>query len=321
MLSRSAEGLYWMGRSFERVSHLSRLLRIQTESLVDRPLREIHFGWRRIYESLHRRPPGGALHLHRSDSYTLADAYTLADNLTFEPANPDSIRNCLAASRENARQMRHCLSAQMWTEINRCYLKMKGVEISDIWISSPESFYAEAAADIDTLTGVAAATLYRDERWLFLRLGRFVERTQLCASLLAAQIDASRFFEAGAETDWTGLLRVYYAFDAYNRSHGAEVTPGRVLDLLATDVQLPGSLTHSITVTGRTLSRIGAGPGGASDARCGQAAERLGALVGAEWPGGGRRELLNAVGAESREMHDAITGAYFDYPIEGAPGR
>ena len=111
MLSRSAEGLYWMGRYFERAEHLCCLLRWQVETLVDRPIREIYFGWSRIYMSLNRQPPGGRLELLGSDDYTLADSYTLAGDLTFESS--DSIWSCFALGRENARQMRHCISAEM----------------------------------------------------------------------------------------------------------------------------------------------------------------------------------------------------------------
>ena len=49
MLSRHAQSLYWIGRYLERAGHLCRLLRLQSEALVDRPVREIHFGWNRIY--------------------------------------------------------------------------------------------------------------------------------------------------------------------------------------------------------------------------------------------------------------------------------
>ena len=59
MLSRSAQSLYWMGRYLERAGHLCSLLRLQSEALVDRPVREIHFGWNRIYASVRREPPGG----------------------------------------------------------------------------------------------------------------------------------------------------------------------------------------------------------------------------------------------------------------------
>ena len=91
MLSRSAYGLYWMGRYLERAEFLCRLLRLQTEALVDRPIREIHVGWFRIYGGIDREPPGGSLEMLDNDEFTLADSYTLADDLTFERSNPDSV--------------------------------------------------------------------------------------------------------------------------------------------------------------------------------------------------------------------------------------
>ena len=80
-----------MGRYLERTQHHCRLLRLQTEALVDRPVREIYLGWRRIYASMDRQPPGGRLELDYDDDFTLADSYTLADDLTFERTNPDSV--------------------------------------------------------------------------------------------------------------------------------------------------------------------------------------------------------------------------------------
>ena len=142
-----------MSRYLERADHLCRLLRLQTEALVDRPIREIHFGWSRIYRSLDRRPPGGSLELLDSDDYTLADSYTLADDLTFERSNPSSVWSCFALGRENARQMRQCINADMWSCLNLAYLRFQKLGIQDIWTTSPESFYAETAAEIDTSRG------------------------------------------------------------------------------------------------------------------------------------------------------------------------
>ena len=102
MLARSAQGLYWMSRYLERSEFIARLLELQTRALVDRPLPEIHFGWRRIYGSLGISPPAGDLEPDHSDDYALADSYTLAGDLTFEPSNPSSMRSCFAAGRENA---------------------------------------------------------------------------------------------------------------------------------------------------------------------------------------------------------------------------
>ena len=138
MLSRSAQGLYWMGRYLERAEHLCRLLRLETEALVDRPPREIYFGWSRIYGSINRLPPGGTLEIG-DDLFTLVDSYTLADDLTFEHSNPDSVWSCFALGRENARQMRHCISAEMWTRLNLAYLRVQKLRASNKTIIGTES--------------------------------------------------------------------------------------------------------------------------------------------------------------------------------------
>ena len=150
MLARSAQSLYWMSRYLERASHLCRLLQLQSQSLVDRPLREIHFGWRRIYGCVNRLPPLNSLEMPDSDDFALADSYTLADDLTFVRHNPSSIWSCFAMGRENARQVRQCISAEMWASLNLPYLRLQQLSIQDVWIPSPESFYAETAEDIDT---------------------------------------------------------------------------------------------------------------------------------------------------------------------------
>ena len=99
MLSRSAQGVYWMSRYLARAEHLCGLLRLQTEALVDRPIGEIHLGWKRIYDSLRQQPPGGSLEPLYNDEFALADSYTLADHLTFERSNPGSMWSCFALGR------------------------------------------------------------------------------------------------------------------------------------------------------------------------------------------------------------------------------
>ena len=322
MLSRNAQGLYWMGRYLERAEHLCRLLRLQVEALVDRPIPEIHFGWSRIYACLDRQPPlGGDFEPDESDDYTLADSFTLAGDLTFERSNPDSIRSCFALGRENARQMRNCISAEMWTCLNLGWLRIRDLEIGDIWKVSPESFYAQTTREIDTFTGVAEATMYRDEGWRFMRLGRFIERAQLLVALLLAQLAAGRVQDETTGTDWTSLLRACQAFDAYKRSYSVEVRPDRVLDLLVTDPLLPGSLCRSLDTLAAEIAAMGPSP----DSRAGGAAERLAgrlrALIRYEWPDREDREALLVQTAEHcRTLHDLVNAAYIDYAVDGLPG-
>ena len=320
MLSRSAQGVYWMGRYLARAEHLCRLLRLQAQALVDRPAQEIHLGWTRIYDSLYLQPPGGSIGPVDNDDFTLADSYTLADHLTFDRSNSFSVWNCFALGRENARQMRHCISEEMWTSLNLAYLRFRNLEITDIWATSPDGFYADVASEIDTFVGVAASTMYRDERYHFMQLGRFIERAQLTSSLFLTQLAADRVNMEYAEEDWTTLLRLYHALQAYNSRYTIEVRPDQALDLLATDPQLPDSLCRSVDMAAAELASIAPGPNSRSNGLAQRLAGRLAALVHYEWPDrDDRDDLLRQVSEDCRTLHSFVTDAYFEYPIEDTP--
>ena len=328
-----------MGRYLERADQLSRLLQLQAEALVDRPTGEIYSGWRRIYRSLDREPPAGGLGLapsHESaapqfqradgpsgqvqtqqrisDNYTLADSFTLADDLTFERANPSSLWSCFASGRENARQMRHCISAEMWRSLNLTYLKLQRIRILDIWLASPEGFYTETAEDIETFVGVAAATMYRDEGWHFMQLGRFLERSQLASSLLLAQLEEDANSAEHTESDWTTLLRVFHAQEAYMRGYGVEIRPEHVLDLLITDPLLPNSMHRALDSVSAELEAVGTGPDGGSTEAATRMSGRLRSLVLYEWPDSDDKpRLLVRIANLSRELHGLVSTVYFDY--------
>lgn len=319
MLSRSAQGLYWMGRYLERAQHLCRLLQLQVEALVDRPVREIHLGWSRIYGALNRQPPFGGIQFDRRDNYALADSYTLAGDLTFERSNPDSVWNCFALGRENARQMRHRISAEMWICLNLAYLRIQKLDIEDIWKTSPESFYAETVEEIHAFSGVAATTMYRDQGWHFMQLGHCIERAQISVALFLAQIATARLYPETPDGDCTVLLRLYHAFDAYDRKHSLEVQPHQVLDLLATDPLLPNSLCRSLDSAAAELAAIAGGPSASSSAAASRLAGRVQALIRHEWPDREDREaMLRQVGEHCRNLHDQIMTAYIDYGVEDA---
>ena len=178
MLSRHAQSLYWIGRYLERAGHLCRLLRLQSEALIDRPVREIHFGWNRIYASVNREPPGGSVEIFGDEEFALADSFALADDLTFERSNPDSVFSCFSKGRENARDTRHCISPEVWTGLNASFQSLQQQDMASVWRSEPTQFYDEIASEIITFGGLTESTMYHDEGWSFLQLGRYVERVQ-----------------------------------------------------------------------------------------------------------------------------------------------
>ena len=136
----------------------------------------------------------------------------------------------------------------------------------------------ETAGAISAFTGAAADTMYRDENWYFMRLGRAIERAQLTTALFLAQMQLSRQADESFDGDWETPLRLYHAFDAYVVRYGVQVDPGQVLDLLATDNQLPNSLSRVLGHIEEALDAIGPGP----DAAASDDLQRLaGASLGA----------------------------------------
>ncbi len=321
MLARSAESLYWLGRYIERTEHVCRLLRVQMEVLVDRPVREINLGWRRIYAAVGRQPPSPAVGFAGADDdFALADSFTLADDLTFERTNPDSVRNCFSNGRENARQTRHCISGEMWTCLNLAWLRLRERRIQDIWKPAPESFYTEVAQDVGTFVGVMDATMYRDDGWRFVQLGRAVERAQSTIVVLLAQFEAVRTREDPAEEEWSGLLRICDAFDAYRRCFGIELRPDQVLDLVVGDPLLSRSLSRSLETAAARLGAIAPGPSPVGAAR--ELVADLVATARRPWPAAAgldvREDRLRRMQARCRTLHELVMTAHARYDVDGA---
>ena len=302
-----------MGRYLERASYVCRLLKTQVSVLIDRPIVEIQAGWTLIYESLRCQPPGGILE-DASEAFTLADAFTLAGDLTFERSSMNSTRNCLEFGRENARQIRHCISDELWLHLNSIYLEFKETELTQIWKSAPENFYASTEQQLNQVFSLADLTMYRDAPWRFIRLGKEIEAVQRGAALLGTSLKTAEQHPDLMETQLQRDLSAFSADEIYRRIKGHIVEEETAVDMLISDRKLPGSLINNIRSIDRHLLAIGPGH---SD-RCGlirMCFGRLADLSGRDWRRSGTmRVVLGKIETESRLLNDLIEDCYFrDY--------
>lgn len=317
MLARCALDLYWMARYLARAQHLCRLLQLQIESLADRSVREIHYGWVRIYLCLGRMPPVGGLEFDSDDDFTLADSYTLAGDLTFEQLNPASVWSCLQCARENARQTRNYISGEMWQCINEAFLRIRDRNIEEFWETSRPAFYIETLRDIDTFTGVAEVTKHWDEGKRFIDLGQCVERIQLLAALLLAQTEGDRRSGGAIDSDWISLLDVYHGYPVYCQCHGVAVEPRKVEDVLVNSELLPLSLVHSLERQSAVLGGIGESPIPGRRERVVALAQQARQAVAQDWPGcADREEFLRQVQRSSYGLSDLVVDSYVNYELE-----
>ncbi|MDE0623229.1 MAG: alpha-E domain-containing protein [Bryobacterales bacterium] len=319
MLARCALDLYWMARYLARAQHLCRLLQLQIESLADRSVREIHYGWVRIYLCLGRMPPVGGLEFDSDEDFTLADSYTLAGDLTFEQLNPASVWSCLQCARENARQTRNYISGEMWQCINEAFLRIRDRNIEEFWETSRPAFYIETQRDIDTFTGVAEVTKHWDEGKRFIDLGLCVERIQLLAALLLAQTEGDRRSGGAIDSDWISLLDVYHGYPVYCQCHGVVVEPRKVEDVLVNSELLPLSLVHSLERQAAVLGGVGESPVHGRRERIVTLAQQARQAVAQDWPGcADREEFLRQVQRASYGLSDLVVDSYVNYELESA---
>ena len=328
MLARNAQGLYWMSRYLERAEQGCRLLADQLLSIEDRPIDEIERGWLRIYAGLGRVPLVGDLMSGMgNESFMLADAYTLTDELSFEAQNPDAIRSCVAAARENARQVRNAIGQEMWSCLNVAYLGLRDVRIEDIWNHQPREFYLRTEDALRTVSGIADSTMYRDHGWQFLELGRFVERVQLVAGLVDAQLSLFPTSEAHSESDWGSLLGVCRARAAFRRLHSLQYRPALVVDFLVSDPRLSHSIRYALARVAEQLRAVAERRDSGSSLAAQRRVGRISARLDYDWPDrdprddAASRTLLGEIRSVCRLLHDNIEEAYFLYAIEDSPSR
>ncbi len=245
MLARVAAEFYWLGRHVERIEHTARLLRFQLTRLADSPADDLNVGWQAVYRILGQAPVGTTASGDEAEAIVIPDAYTLAGELVEERSNPDSLLSCWELGRENGQRVRAQLPLPVWTCLNQGYLWIRDSHFSVAWSKGPAALVNEAIERLRLLAGVVEDVMPRDDTWRFLELGRFTERVQHQAALLASWVELN-FEERASGLSWAELLRVCGAYEVYCRRHSTDVGKKEAVSLLTQDPGLPRSLRFSV---------------------------------------------------------------------------
>ncbi|MBM4363231.1 MAG: alpha-E domain-containing protein [Deltaproteobacteria bacterium] len=246
MLSRVADSLYWMGRYIERAEHMARVLEVSRDLLID----------------LASIDPEGAAAERRVAAAILGTPEASALDVVFDATSPASLVSAVTLARENARQVREVIAAEMWEHLNQAYWTLSEARSR----STDESALPEVLTQIHTASylwdGVTDASMPRGEGWLFLKLGKFVERTDRVCRTIAVRLEAKQRVEpAGGSHEnvaWVTLLRSCAALDAYRKTHPNRVEGRSVLAFLAFSSEFPRTVRHSVTVAGDLARRLSA---------------------------------------------------------------
>ena len=316
MLSRVADSLYWMSRYLERAEHTARLIDADFQLRLDQSPEAGSGRWWRLLEALQApAPEDGKI-----------DATTLTHILTLDKTNSSSIISCVAAARENLRQVREQCSTEMWEQLNRLYLQVNSTISSEAWLLHSYVFFRAVQEGAHLFQGVTDSTMSHGEGWQYIQLGRYVERTDALARLIGAYFNRLPYspdqaVESEEYLEWVGLLKSCAAFEAYCKKYTAELRPLRVAEFLLLNAEFPHSVCFSVDHVHAALRSIAE----LTERKAEQPVRLAGRLRATlsfsqidEVMASGAPEYVESVRQQCAQAHTAIHQIYFDYPVESA---
>ena len=237
LLTRDAEGLFWMARYLERIENLARL--IDVTQTFEAPGREAE-AW-------------AALVAINGDRDAMAergldlDAAGVKRFYLLDPTNPTGIQVSMEAARTNARTLRPLISTEMWMQLNVFHRDVLAIEPWELDGDALSRLCRRLKEGVQAHTGITEGTFFRDQGWHFYELGRLIERADQTTRLLDIKYhllargsdEERRVVEL---TQWNALLRAAAGYHAFRRVAHAGFVPADVVAFLLGDTSFARSV-------------------------------------------------------------------------------
>jgi uncharacterized circularly permuted ATP-grasp superfamily protein/uncharacterized alpha-E superfamily protein len=315
--SRAADNLYWAGRYAERSEGTARLLRTAIKELYDHPGRVLP-----VYvsgmECLLRALTG----LTGTYPGFLADIPPAPEPelraLVFDATRSGSLAHTLRCQLQASYAVRELWSSDTWRvmdELEEQWLAANRASDPDLWRAM--DFMDQLLLSLSAFGGMATESMTRGKGWLFLNIGRRLERAVLLVSLLRSAFAQQH---PAAVEDYL-IDAILGSSDHLVRDNGkpaSRPTLAALIQLLALDRSNPRSLLFQAERLQEYIADLPADRNNESLALAHQMVEELrhadpAGLLAAS-PQGNRTQLEALMGRFSAAAYclsDALTSAYF----------
>jgi uncharacterized alpha-E superfamily protein len=251
MLSRRAKLLYWMSRYLERSNFTSRLLITTNELQLDLTLNE-EISWKPLLTVVDLNKDYLKLNKKYSEQKVI-------DYFIYNKNNSSSIFNSLSRSKENSLVVRDILPEQSIIKLNELLIKFnKSINkknskknnlklLNSIILGSQNFMYS---TDLE---------MQRNIDYQFLRLGRFLERTDMMIRILQSQVLRSKQHKKGYEyltLEWINILKSISAFQAYRQYSQQDISISDIINFFLKTDTFPRSINWNLNQIERATYRI-----------------------------------------------------------------
>lgn len=237
MLSRVADSLYWIGRYSERTESNAHILSTQLEHMIELSTEDKNYEieWETIIKIC-------GYHNEYSSRYNGYDLQKMIQYLLCDVENYNSMTSMVESIRMNARNTRDILPNELWEEWNDLYLSIKSKERKDYSIIATQEFLYSIRKASLTASGIIDSLMTRDECYLFLKIGKWLERAEKTAIILNELLEQ----EGQLKGDFTATfsLQLTHALEEYTR-RSRDRSNRKVLNFLIGDLKTSRSIAFS----------------------------------------------------------------------------
>ncbi len=253
MLARVAETLYWMARYMERAENMARLINVNANLILDIPKRTV-LGWEPLIDITGTRD----IYVKRNDNF---EERSVMKYLISDPESPVSIANSLKWARENARTVRDVIPREAWEQINALNHYAKDQLNVAMSKRGRFSYLNEVILRNQTIVGLLSGTVNRDQGYLFIRMGRNIERSDMTsriidvrsANLLTEESMELRPFE---NIQWMSVLKSLTAYQMYRQAMQARIRRSDVVKFLFQSQRFPRSILFCVQQMERCVQEL-----------------------------------------------------------------
>jgi len=310
MLSRVVENVYWLARYLERAENTARLISVNASLTLDLPS-GYALGWQQLIDITASRVRFDASHKR-------ADERDVVHFLVADAQNPGSIGSSLRLARENARTLRDILPTEAWEVLNQFFLEFSEELPTALNRRTRFNFLKRVVLTSQTLIGVLEGTMNRNDAYLFMRLGRNVERTDMTSRIVDVR-SAALLPQGAAELaatfesiQWMSVLRSLSGYEMYRLSRRTRVSRTDALEFALRDEQFPRACLYCLRQIESCLRSLPRGEAVLQTLlrACTFLSQAgLGAL---DQPG--LHELIDHLQLYLIDVHDSIADTYFPAP-------
>lgn len=214
MLSRVADGMFWLNRYMERTDEM--LLSLQTFYILsfDKELDDSQ-GYRPLLEYYTDLSSKRISEIQFDSTFVLK--YMVCDN-----QNHNSVKNLITKARENARGSQDKITKELWEHINSLYHFMNAPDLpKKLETYEAMRIIAKLNKDFLLYNGIIVVTMPRGLGWCFSSIGKHIERCLQTISLTQSYFAPIHYNLEGKEDllYWRRLLLSLSGYELYLKSY------------------------------------------------------------------------------------------------------